>query len=117
MPKYLIKATYKAEGARGLLKEGGTGRRAAVKSVVESLGGTLEAFYFAYGDTDAYVIVDVPDANAGLALSLTVNATGVVQVSTVPLITPEEIDAAGKKAPAYRAPGEEKQAKSGGKKR
>ena len=105
MAKYLIKATYGAEGAKGLVKEGGTGRRAAVKSVVEGLGGKLETFYFAYGDPDAYVIVDLPDATTGIALSLAVNASGAVHVATVPLITCEEIDAAVKKMPAYRAPG------------
>ncbi len=79
MPKFMIKASYAAEGIRGLLKEGGTGRRAAVQKVVESVGGKMEAFYFAYGDSDAYVIVDVPDAATGIALSLAVNASGAVR--------------------------------------
>jgi uncharacterized protein with GYD domain len=105
MPKFMIKASYTAEGARGLLKEGGTGRRTAVQKLVEGVGGKVEAFYYAYGDADAYIIVDVPDANAGLAISLAVNASGAVRLSTIPLITPEEIDAAGKKSVAYRAPG------------
>ena len=89
MPKMLIKASYTAEGARGLLKEGGTGRRATVQKLIESVGGKLEAFYFAYGDVDGYLIVDVPDAVDGLALSMAVNASGVVNLSMVPLITPK----------------------------
>lgn len=105
MPKMLIKAAYSPDGAKGLMKEGGTARRAAVQKAVEGLGGKLEAFYYAYGDADAYVIVDVPDAASGIALSLTVNSTGTVRVSTIPLITPEEIDQAAKKKPKYRAPG------------
>jgi uncharacterized protein with GYD domain len=105
MAKFLIKASYSAEGAKGLMKEGGTARRAAVKKLVEGLGGKIEAFYFAYGDTDAYVITDVPDVTTGLAISLAVNASGAVHLSTIPLITPEEIDAASKKTVAYRAPG------------
>jgi uncharacterized protein with GYD domain len=105
MPKFMIKASYTAEGARGLIKEGGTGRRAAVQKLVEGAGGKLEAFYYAYGDDDAYLIVDVPDAVSGLAISLAVNASGAVRLSTIPLITPEEIDAAGKKSVSYRAPG------------
>ena len=105
MPKFMIKASYTAEGAKGLLKEGGTGRRAAVQKLVEGAGGKVEAFYYAYGDDDAYVIVDVPDATSGLAISLAVNASGAVRLSTIPLITPEEIDAAGKKSVSYRAPG------------
>jgi uncharacterized protein with GYD domain len=105
MPKYLIKATYMGEGIRGLMKEGGSGRRAAVQKLVEGVGGRVEAFYFAYGEADAYVITDVPDANAAMALSLAVNATGTVRISTVPLITPEEMDAACKTSVSYRAPG------------
>ena len=105
MPKFLIKASYNADGARGLLKEGGTARRALVEKLVQGLGGKVEAFYFAYGEADAYVITDVPDAAAGIAISLAVNASGAVRLATIPLITPEEIDAASKKAVAYRAPG------------
>ena len=105
MPKFLIKASYATEGIRGLLKEGGTGRRAAVQKFIESVGGKMESFYFAYGESDAYLIVDVPDAATGIAVSLAVNASGVVHISTVPLITPEEMDAASKKSVAYRAPG------------
>ena len=71
MPKFLIKATYTAEGARGLVKDGGSARRAAVQKLIEAQGGKLEAFYFAYGDDDAIIICDMPDANAGLATSLT----------------------------------------------
>ena len=105
MAKFMIKASYSAEGARGLVKEGGSGRRAAVKKMVEGMGGKVEAFYYAYGDADAYLIVDVPDAASGIAVSLAVNASGAVHLATIPLITPEEIDAAAKKVPSYRAPG------------
>lgn len=105
MPKYLIKASYTTEGTRGLVKEGGTARRGAIQKMVESLGGKLEMFYFAYGDDDALVIVDLPDATSGLALSLAANASGAIRLATVPLITPEELDAAAKKSVAYRAPG------------
>jgi uncharacterized protein with GYD domain len=103
--KFLIKASYSPDGTRGLLKEGGTGRRAAVQKLVEGIGGKVEAFYFAYGEDDAYVITDVPDATSGIAVSLAANASGAVRLTTIPLITPEEIDAACKKAVPYRAPG------------
>jgi uncharacterized protein with GYD domain len=105
MPKMLIKVSYSVEGTKGLLKEGGTARRATVQKMVEGVGGKVESFYYAYGDTDAYVIVDVPDTTTGIAVSLAVNASGAVRLATIPLIAPEEIDAAAKKAPAYRAPG------------
>ena len=105
MPKFLIRATYTAEGARGLLKEGGTARKTAVKKLVEAAGGSVEAFYFAYGADDAYIIADLPNTSAGLGISLAVNASGAVRLSLTPLITPEEIDAAAKTSVAYRAPG------------
>jgi uncharacterized protein with GYD domain len=105
MPKFMVKASYNADGTRGLIKEGGTGRRAAVQKLIEGLGGKVEAFYFAYGEYDAYVIADLPDAAAGLAVSLAVNASGALRLSTVPLITPEEMDVASKRTVAYRAPG------------
>ena len=105
MPKYLIKASYTVEGAKGILKEGGSGRRAMVQEMVGRIGGKLEVFYFAFGDADAYVIADLPDAATAVALSLAVNASGAVGLSTIPLLTPEEVDAAAKKSVAYRAPG------------
>lgn len=105
MPKYLVTASYSTEGARGLIKEGGSARRATVKKLIEGLGGKLEAFYFAHGDSDVYAITDVPNATDGLALSLTINASGAVRLTTIPLIEPEEIDAAAKKTIAYKAPG------------
>ena len=103
--KFLIKGHYNVDGAKGLLKEGGSARKATVTKLVESMGGKVESFYFAYGDDDVYVICDMPDASSGLALSLAVNGAGAVRISTHPLITPEEIDAASKKSVAYRAPG------------
>jgi len=105
MPKYLFEASYTADGAKGLLKDGGSKRRAAVEALVKGLGGRLEAFYFAYGDADAFVIVDLPDSASATAVSLTVAASGAVHVKTIVLIAPEEVDQAVKKTIAYRAPG------------
>ncbi len=103
--KYLIKASYTLQGTKGLLKEGGSSRRALVKQMVEGLGGKLEAFYYAFGETDVFVLVDLPDSQSAAALSLVVNAAGGAELSVTPLITPEEIDAACKKPVTYRAPG------------
>jgi uncharacterized protein with GYD domain len=105
MPKFLIKATYNPDGVRGLIKDGGSKRRATVQKLIEGMGGKLEAFYYAYGADDAVIIADLPDANSGIAISLTVNASGAVRLATTPLITPEEIDAASKKTIDYKAPG------------
>lgn len=106
MPKYLIQANYKSEGVKGLLKEGGTGRRAAIEKLAASVGGSVEAVYFGFGDTDAFVIADMPDNASAAAVALTVGASGTVNVRTTVLMTPEEIDEATKKSPSYRAPGQ-----------
>ncbi len=105
MPKYLFEASYTHEGAQGLLKDGGSKRRAAIEALAKGLGGRVEAFYFAYGDSDAFVIVDLPDSASATAVSLTVAASGAVRVKTIVLITPEEVDQAVKKTVGYQAPG------------
>jgi uncharacterized protein with GYD domain len=105
MAKFLIQASYTQDGTRGLLKDGGTGRRTAVEQAIKGLGGKLDVFYFAFGETDVFIVVDLPDAASAVAASLTVNAAGGAKVTTTPLMTPEEMDAATKKTVQYRAPG------------
>lgn len=105
MPKYMIQANYVGEGIKGLLKEGGSSRRSAVEKVMASVGGKVEGFYYAFGDTDAYVIVEAPDNITVAAVALAVGASGLVNIKTTVLMTPEEVDQAVKKSPAYRAPG------------
>lgn len=105
MAKFLIQGSYTAEGAKGLIKEGGTGRKAALQKAFESLGGKLESFYYTFGANDVVVICDIPDAISGLALSLAVNASGAVRISTTPLLSVEDVDAACKKAVSYRPAG------------
>ena len=105
MPKYLIKASYTAEGARGLAKEGGSSRRDTVAKIAEDSGGTLESFYFAFGQTDAYVTCDMPDNTTAAAVALAVNSSGAATAETVVLMTPEEVDEATTKTVDYRPPG------------
>jgi len=105
MPKYLFEARYTAEGAKGVAKEGATGRREAVLKHLAQIGGKLEAMYFAFGDVDCYTIVDLPDNVSAAALSFAVNESGVIACKTVALLTPEEVDKAMKKKVAFRAPG------------
>jgi uncharacterized protein with GYD domain len=105
MPKFLIEASYSVEGVKGVQAKGGSSRRDAVATVADSVGGTLESFYFAFGDRDAYVVVDLPDNEAAAAVALTVNAAGGATVKTTVLPTPEEVDAAAKRSVEYRAPG------------
>jgi len=105
MPKYLLQASYTTDGVSGLLKEGGTSRKATVEKLAETLGGSIEAFYYAFGDYDVYVIADVPDQATITALSLVINSTGAVNIKTTVLISPEEIDTASEKTVNYRPPG------------
>ena len=106
MPKYLVHATYTADGAKGLLAEGGTKRRDTATKAIKAAGGKVEAFYFAFGKSDAIVIVDWPDNVSAAAAALTINASGVVTTSTTVLLTPAEIDEAVKKSVPYRGPGQ-----------
>ena len=103
--RYMLQVSYTAEGARGVLREGGSSRRALVEQITGSLGGSLEAFYFALGDEDAVVIVDLPDNATVAAVSMAVGASGAASIKTTVLLTPAEIDEAGKKSVGYRAPG------------
>ena len=105
MPKYMIEASYSPEGAEGVKNKGGSSRRDAVAEMTESLGGKLESFHFAFGDPDAYVIVDLPDNKAAAAVALVVNAAGAVRTKTTVLLTPDEVDAAAKLSVGYRPPG------------
>ncbi len=104
MPKYLWEASYTPEGVKGVLKEGGSARRKAVEELVKTAGGKLEAFYFALGKSDVYVILDFPDNVSAAAASLAVNAAGAASVGTTVLLTSEEIDQASKKSITYRPP-------------
>ena len=105
MPKYLIQASYTHEGFEGVRTKGGSSRRDAVAETAKSLGGKLEAFYFAFGDHDVYTIVDLPDNVSAATVALGVNAAGGAVVRTVVLLTPEEVDAAAKRSVDYRPPG------------
>ena len=105
MPKFLFEAHYTPEGAKGIIKEGGSGRRAAIEKAVAGLGGRLESFYFAFGGVDAYVIVDLPDNVTAAAMAFAVGQSGLASTKTVVLLTMEEADAASKKSVAYRGPG------------
>ena len=105
MPKYLFEADYSVEGTKGLIKEGGSKRRAVIEKSIASLGGKVEAFYFTFGLRDAVLIVDLPDNTTAAAMSLAVGASGAVVLKTTPLISIAEMDQAAKKKVGYRPPG------------
>lgn len=109
MAKYLFRTCYTVEGLKGLIAEGGSKRREAVAQAFKSLGGTLEAYYYAFGGTDLFIIVDLPDNVSATAASLIGNVAGTSEIEITVLISPEEVDqAAGlvqEKMAAYRPPG------------
>jgi uncharacterized protein with GYD domain len=107
MPKYMVKGSYSPEGLKGVIKGGGSARRAALVQAVQSVGGKLEALYFAFGSDDVYVIVDAPDNISVASVTMAAGASGALsRLETVVLLTPEEVDQAAKKAVSYRAPGQ-----------
>lgn len=105
MPKYMYKVSLSAEGLAGVLSEGAAARKEVVKSAVEALGGTLETFYFAFGDDDVIVVCDLPDNETAAGFALETASSGVVAGSTTVLLTPEELDRAKEKKSGWRAPG------------
>jgi uncharacterized protein with GYD domain len=105
MDKYLFQVRYTADGAKGLLADGGTARRTATEKAIAGVGGKLEAFYFALGEIDAYIIADLLDDASVVALALAVNATGRIHSRAVKLIAPQDVDKAAKTSVSYRAPG------------
>jgi len=106
MPKYLVTASYTAEGAKGLLKDGGSKRRQAIEAALNAVGGKVESFYFALGKHDVYVIADAPDNVAIAAVTLAASAAGGAATQTTVLLTAEELDQATKKRPNYVPPGQ-----------
>ena len=106
MAKYMVSGSYSLEGIEGVFKEGGSGRLEATKRVVEAAGGTMEAYYFAFGSDDFILIADLPDNVTAAALSLVGASSGAVNPRVTVLLTPEEVDAATKMSVAYRPPGQ-----------
>ena len=106
MAKYMYRTKYTQSGLQGLLREGGTGRRAALTQTIEGMGGTLEGFYYAIGDDDLILIAEIADEATATAIALNIAAAGALKVSTTVLISPETIDEAAKKSVPYRLPGD-----------
>ena len=105
MPKYLISANYTAEGMAGVRAAGAKSRVDAVTTMIEAMGGRLDSFHFAFGDTDVFVIVDAPDDEAAAAVSIAINGTGAVRTRTTKLLTVEQIDEALRRTVDYQPPG------------
>src|SRR3954454_19783748 len=105
MPKYLLEVNYTLDGLKGVVAKGGSARKAAAAAAAKSVGGKVDAFYFAFGGTDVFVLADFPDNTAAAALALAVSQSGGAAVKTTVLLTADEIDAATGKGVKYKAPG------------
>jgi uncharacterized protein with GYD domain len=105
MAKFLVEATYTAEGLRGLQKDKAAGRTAALKNALKSVDGQLEALYWCLGERDVIAIADLPDISAAAALAAAASSSGLVRTKTTQLLTAAEVDAALQKSPDYRPPG------------
>lgn len=105
MPKYLIVATYNTEGMKGVLREGGSARRSTVADIAKNLDGSLETFYFAFGENDVYSIVDLPDNVSAAAMAMHITAAGTNRCDVTVLLTPEDIDKSARTKMWYRPPG------------
>ena len=105
MARYLFRAKYTQAGVTGLLREGGTSRREALRQTIEGMGGTLHDLFYAFGDWDLFLVTELPDDEAATAVSLNISAAGALDVSVTVIVTPETVDAAVRKSVPYRAPG------------
>jgi uncharacterized protein with GYD domain len=104
MPKYLVQGSYTDEGLKGLLKEGGSKRRAMVEQLAKELGGKLEAFYYAFGSDDFIIILDLPINVDMAATAIVAQASGMVKSRVTVLMTPEDVDQAVQRKVDFRPP-------------
>ena len=105
MSKYLIAANYTLKGLEGVRAKGAASRVDAIRTMVEGMGGSLESFHFAFGDTDVFVLAEMPDDKAAAAVAFAVSSAGGATTRTTKLLTPEEVDAALALGVDYRPPG------------
>jgi uncharacterized protein with GYD domain len=105
MPKFLLKGSYTAEGMKGLKKDKASGRETAVTATVKALGGKVDGIWYALGDDDAFLVIDLPSHVHAAALATSISATGMINTSTTALLTVAEMDQALSEKVTYRAPG------------
>jgi uncharacterized protein with GYD domain len=104
MPKYLVQGSYTDQGLKGLLKEGGSKRRAVVEQLAHHMGGKLEAFYYAFGSDDFVIILDLPSNIDMAATAIVAQASGMVKSRVTVLMAPEDVDQAVQRKVDFRPP-------------
>ena len=104
MPKYMMRGRYTPAGLAGAVNEGFALREQYIVQLAQLLNSEVEALYRGVGDEHFFIVLDTPDAIAAAARTLATNVTGATSVSTTPVFTSEEMDAARDQMPEYRAP-------------
>ena len=106
MSFYLIQASYSTQATAAMINNP-QDRAAAVRPVIERMGGKLHGLWLAFGEYDAVVIAELPDNVSAAAVSMAVGSSGgISSYRTTPLITSSEAMEAMKKANAagYQPP-------------
>tara|TARA_B100001113_G_C21095938_1_gene616583 strand:- start:1012 stop:1323 length:312 start_codon:yes stop_codon:yes gene_type:complete len=103
----MYSGNYTPKGAAGLLEDGGTARKQETLRILTEMGGSLESYYWCYGNTDFIMIADMPSESAAIKLALQVGSSGVFNGNLTPLISADEMDAAvNEEIPSMSLPGE-----------
>ena len=105
MPHYLFRASYSTQGIQGVMREGPTARIKAVDQLATSVKGRLIGAWWAFGDDDFVMIMELPDNTAAMAVSAHVSSSGVAKITTTVLLTADEAQAAMNSSVTYRLPG------------
>jgi uncharacterized protein with GYD domain len=111
MPKYVSFFTYSSEAWGRMIGAPGD-RTAALRQVLDSVGGSLDAMYWMFGDHDGMVIFDVPDSVSAAAVSIAAGSSGAFkQLETHELFTQEQLGETLARAKnttqVYRPPGQQ----------
>jgi uncharacterized protein with GYD domain len=107
MPLYLTRFSYTPE-AWGRLIGNPEDRRLAAQSYIESVGGKLHGFWYAFGEHDGYNLWEAPDNVSMAAVAMAISGGGALRsIETTVLLTVDEAMDAMRKADEvqYRAPG------------
>ncbi|MFE9653264.1 MULTISPECIES: GYD domain-containing protein [unclassified Micromonospora] len=106
MPKFLLQSTFTADGIKGLVHDGGTGRAEVARNTIEAMGGKVDSIHFSFGKYDTYAVCELPDHKTAAALAVAIRAAGGLDTRVTSLLTPDEVDEAVRVQPTYQAPGQ-----------
>jgi uncharacterized protein with GYD domain len=107
MALYLTRFSYTPETWARLAKKP-EDRREAAKAYIESVGGKLHGFWYAFGEFDGYNLWEAPDNVSMAAVAIAIGSGGALsKIETTVLLTIEEtLEALGRvEGIRYRPPG------------